>query len=105
MSKRLLKHKSFLELLLTTDKSQARALMETINKEQAEVIVEIFINLLKLDVPTNTKILLKKRKRLITKIINKRVGISTKLNDIRRHFRQVHDTLLSVKNSLLKLLK
>ena len=105
MSKRLSKHKSFLKLLLTTDKSQARALMETINKEQVEVLVEIFINLLKLDVPTNTKSLLKKRKRLISKLVNKRINVSTKLSAIRRHFRQVHNTLLSVKNKLLQLLQ
>ena len=105
MSKRLLKEKPFLELLLTTDKSQAKALMETITLNQVEVIVEILTNLQRLNVPQKTRALLQKRKRVLTSLTNTRTKLSTKLRIIRRHFRQVIDTLHSVKRRLLELLK
>ena len=105
MSKRLIKHKSFLELLLTTNKVQAKALMDTLTQEQLEALVEIFLNLMKLKVPTKTESLLRKRRRVLAKLIQKRLSITTKLRIIKQHFRQIYDTLLSVKGKLLQLLR
>ena len=105
MSQALQKHKNFMELLLTTHKNQARALIETITKEQLNLIIEIFFNLLKLNVPSETKILLKRRARLVSKLTNRRLSISTKQALVSRHFHQLYHTLLSVKGKLLQLIR
>ena len=105
MSQSLQKQKHFIELLLSTDKIQAKSLIETINREQLHVIIEIITNLLKLNVPKQTKILLKRRARLMSKLTNKRLSISTKHSLVRKHFRQIYDTLLSVKGKLLQLVR
>ena len=105
MSKRLLKEQPFLELLLTTYKAQAKALTESITLNQVEVIIEILTNLQKLKVPQSTKVLLQKRKKVLTSLTNTRTKLSTKLRIARKHFRQIIDTLLSVKKQLIQLLK
>ena len=105
MSKRLQKEKHFLELLLTTDKHQVKALMESLTASQVEVLVEIFINLLHINTPKKTKDLLRRRQRLIKKLTSRQLTIATKYRTIRQHMRQVYDTLLSVKGKLLQLLR
>ena len=105
MSKKLQREKHFLELLLTTDRTQARALMETVTQSQVEALVEIFTNLMRIKVPQRTEELLKKRQRLIKKLVNKRTNFREKYTAIRSHMRQVYDTLLSAKSKLLELLR
>ena len=105
MSKRLISQQTFLELLLKTEKQQARALMDTITQGQLDALIEIFINLMTLKVPPKTQSLLRRRRRLLSKLTNKRTKVSTKLALLRRHFRQIYDTLLSVKDRLLGLLR
>ena len=105
MSKKLKKEKHFLELLLTTDKDQVKALMESLTASQVEVLVEIFINLLHINTPKKTKDLLRRRQRLIKKLTSRQLTIATKYRTIRQHMRQVYDTLLSVKGKLLQLLR
>ena len=47
MSK-LEKDKDFLTLLLTTDKGQAKVLLETITQKQLEAVIEIFYNIMRI---------------------------------------------------------
>ena len=105
MSKRLLSERNFIELLLTTDKLQAKALMEIITTSQAEALIEIFTNLLRLKVSEETALLLRRRRRLVKILVDKKNKLSVKLKAIRQHIRQVYGTLLSVKHQLLRLLK
>lgn len=105
MSKKLASEKHFISLLLNTDKVQAKALLNSITFRQIQVLIEIFANLQRLKVPAKTGALLRKRKRVINKLLDKNLTLRNKLLTVQQHTKQIYDTLLSVKTQLLTLLK
>jgi len=105
MSKSVLKEKFFLILLLSTEKEQARALLDTVTNNQVSVISEIIYNCQQLTLPKKAALLFKRRKLYLSKISNKSISVNTRKQLIRSHYRQLLDTLLSIKNKLLELLQ
>ena len=106
MSKRLLKQKHFLNLLLTTTKEQSSAILKSLTADQLKVIIEIISNLSSISsVPSSTKQLICRRRRLCKKLLDKNTDLEVKNRLVHKHNRQVLDTLLSARKVLLDLLK
>ena len=79
--------------------------MYTLTPTQAEALVEILTNLTQIDVPKETKVLLNRRQRLLKKLTDQKTTLSAKTRILQKHYRQVYDTLLSVKSKLTALLR
>ena len=105
MSQSLKRNKDFLTLLLTTDKGQAKALLETVTQKQLETVIEIVFNLKKISTLKKDKTVIEKRKNLLKKLVNKKVKLLKKKQLIVRHRIQLLKTLLHFKRLLLSLLK
>ena len=105
MSKRLTRQKAFIDLVLNSETNQANALIETITDDQALTLIEILLNLHRLKVSRQTSQLLIKRKRLFRQLMSSKVKSQRKKYLIKKHRRQILDTLKSVKSKLLGLLK
>ena len=103
MSQALKRNKYFLTLLLTTNKGQAKALLETITQNQLETVIEIVFNLIKICTVKKDKTAIQKRKNLLKKLVNKKVKLSKKKQLIVRHRIQLLKTLLHFKSLLLSL--
>ena len=100
MSKRILKHKEFLHLLLNSTKDQARALLYTITPEQVSAISEIVLNLLELPLPNTVKTILQRRRKVFKKISDKMLSVRTRTSLIKKHMTLMLSTLHLVKSQL-----
>ena len=104
MSRNVKKNKNFLKLILTTERKQALALLDTISLEQVKLLTEIAINLLNLPFPKKLKEIVKKRKRVLQLLSNIKLKTSRKKNIISRHKFQILSTLLGFRHLLMDLL-
>ena len=105
MSKNLKKFKNFLILMLITNRTQAKALLQTITSGQVEAIVEIVYNLMNIASTVSDKAVLRKRRTYLKKLANKKTSLSAKKRLIVKHRAKLLKTLLHFKKVLLKLLK
>ena len=104
MSKTLIDNKCFIILFLETSKQQRRVLFDTLTNTQILVITEICYNLLKLELTDSIQQVIKKRKKILQKLTNSRYKIKTKKTIIVKHYKQISEILLLVKEQLLQLI-
>ncbi len=104
MSKKITKSKSFLDLLIFTTTSQARALLDTVTDEQTLALCEIAFNLQTLPLSGIIQKKIKLRKSLLKKLSDSKIKIKTKTNLIRAHKYQILDILYAVRFQLKPLL-
>ena len=104
VSKNFEKIRSFLKLFFSTKPSQQSALLQTITIEQAAGLAEVIYNLLNFEVPKKTKVLLKKRDKIIKKIISKKNQGKKKSILFQKYYKFFIEILLSVKQQLESLL-
>lgn len=108
MSKTLIQNKDFIRFILNTDtssKRQKKAIFETITKDQVLAIVEICYNLLNIKVSDKIKTVINKRRKLLLKIVNKKVYRILLLKKLLiKHYKQIIETLLFIKDQLLELI-
>lgn len=76
-----------------------------ITNDQIAAIVEIIDNLLKLPLPSKSRSLITKRRKLLNKLCRPKYSLRSKKQLIQRHRRQLLGVLLSVKKQLLTLLE
>jgi len=105
MSNTIIKEKHFLILLLSTEKDQARALLETVTNTQINALSEIIYNCQHLSLSKKATILFRRRKKYLSKLSNKSLSNNSKRYLIGKHYRQLLDTLISIKNKLIELLQ
>ena len=104
MSDTLLTNQYFIKLLLDTTNEQSRALFQSITNKQIQVISEICFNLLLISVDKSTQLIIKKRKKILEKLSNKKISLLNKKRIIKKHYIQLRHTLLHIKDKLLELL-
>lgn len=104
MSDILLTNQYFIKLLLDTTNEQSRALFQSITNKQILVISEICFNLLLISVDKSTQLIIKKRKKILEKLSNKKISLLNKKRIIKKHYIQLRHTLLHIKDKLLELL-
>lgn len=104
MSDILLENSIFIKLLLDTSKEQVRVLLQSITNRQILAISEICYNLLTITLDKTTKLLIKKRQKILKKLSNKKISLMNKRKLIRKHYIQLSHTLLHVKDKLLTVL-
>lgn len=107
MSK-LKQNSDFIHVILNTSKTQAIAILETITKVQTDCISEIVLNLtlgnlVKLN--DSVKSLIYKRRRLINILKDRKRSNLKRSSVIKSHPTVVLDTLLVVKDKLIKYVK
>ena len=105
MSRTLRKNKGFLTLLLTTDPAQARALLNIITTKQVEAIVEIAYNLMRIATSETEKAVIKKRRTLLKKLVNKKLKLPKTKKLIALHRLALLKTLLHFKRELLHVIQ
>ena len=95
---------NFLQLLLSTTKLQAHALLDTLDRKQVQAIREILFNILHKNIEHTTlqSPIIKKRTLVLSRII-KSTGAKAG-NLIAKHYRTVHHTLLMFKDYILHIL-
>ena len=103
MSKNVSLNKQFLHLLLTTSWEQGAALLDTVTTPQALLISEIALNLLQLPLQKKAAHLVRKKRKVLQKLADKKVGKLAKRKIIRKHYKFLLDLLLSVKLQLEQL--
>ena len=103
-SKRLTAVADYLRLLLTTSAEQARSLLLSITTIQVQALSEIAHNLLRSTLPSKFKKTVAKYKTLLQKLGKKSGSIKIKIKLVKKHLRQVLNVLLSMKDSLMKLI-
>ena len=104
MSETLILNKHFIFLFLNTSKQQQKVLFETLTNNQILVVSEICYNLLKLDLDDKTQQIVKKRKKILQKISNHKLTLKNKKKIIIKHYKQLNDILLFIKDKLLELI-
>lgn len=105
MSNALVKCKPFFTLLIDTSKQQGRALLDTATPSQADAITEIAYNLLHIPLTGSLKIKVEKRKKILSKIGNKKIKYRTKSRLVYKHSQCLYDTFIAFKPQILKLIK
>ena len=94
----------YLRLLLNTTVEQARSLLLSATSKQAEALCEIAHNLLRSTIPSKLTKIAAKYKTLLQKLGKKTGSIKSKIKLVKKHFRQVLNILISIKESLMKLI-
>lgn len=97
-----MKSTHFIQLLLNCSRNQAQALLETASKEQVHTISLLIFNLTKNlnSITAKTKALLRKHKKIINKLCDKKLAEKSKYSIIRKHWADVYNLLISAKNVL-----
>ena len=104
MSKNIKRNENFLKFFLETNSKQQAALLETLSKDQALVLSEITKNLLHLNIKPQTKVLLKKKSRLIKKLTDSKTPLKERLRIFKKYQKYWITIFLTVKDNLLQLL-
>ena len=104
MSKVILRAKRFLNLLLTTSSNQQQALLHTATPDQVFAICEIFYNLQHMKLSPKVNTLIKRRRRLMTQLINKQYSTHRKSVIISTNRKQILDILQLVAKKLFQVL-
>ncbi len=102
MSVKIHKSRHFLQLLLSTSKVQARALLETSSPDQILMLSEIALNIVENQLPTNTKtkLELKKHHSVLKKLANRKIKPKNKYHLVHKHWKVVWESVLLVKRIL-----
>jgi len=104
MSKEVVKHKHFLELLLNTHDYQARALLDTVSNDQVDVISEIAFNLNDIKHSDSVQQGMRFQKHLLKKLANRNVSNNKKKIIIRHNRKQLLKVLKLFRRDLLSLI-
>ena len=104
MSSNVNQHSDYLQLLLSSDYNQQKALLFTASLNQLDVLSEIFHNFLILPLTQEEKSFLKGRKQLVEKLADITKSYRFRKSLINKHYRQVLKSLLFFKERLLSVL-
>ena len=105
MSRILANNRDFVTFLLKAELKQAKALLDTINRHQTEVLVEILYNIANIASKKTNRDIVRNRRPTFRKLLNKRIGIGRKTKLISKHKQQILKTLSHFKWVLLSLIK
>ena len=105
MSRILANNRDFVTLLLKAEPKQAKALLDTINRHQTEVLVEILYNIANIAAKKTDRDIVCKRRAIFRKLLSKRISIGRKMKLISKHKQQILKTLSHFKWVLLSLIK
>ena len=102
-----MKQQIYIKLLLTSDKNQAKALLETADKHQVEALIHLIYNITvnKSSISTQSKKLLSKHQKLISKLLNKKNTNSKNYSIIRHNSEKIYSILSSVSKVLLRVIQ
>ena len=97
MSKRLKDNKTFINLLLKSNRKDARATLKSANKNQLQTLAEIFYNIGVLPVDSNIKTKIRRYKPILYKYIYNPYIRPTLVN---KHYKVILKTLMLIKDFL-----
>ena len=100
MSKNIIENKSFLNLLLTTTREQALALLDSITPNQQLLIIEIIKNVLNLNLPKKAKFYVNKKHKLFERIASKKISKTVTRRLIQKNSSHLLLTLWALKQQL-----
>ena len=103
MSKNLIENQHFLQLLLSTTKDQALALLQTVTKDQLLLISEIAANILQLELPKKAQFYVKQKKKLIERLASKKLSRSKKVSSLQKNAKFILQLLWSLRLQLSEL--
>ena len=103
MTKNIVNNKNFLELILTTSKEQALALLHTATKEQQLLISEIAHNIFDLPLPKKAKYYVTKKRKLFERIASKKLSRTKKNSLIQKNAKYILLLLWALKPQLSEL--
>lgn len=97
----------FLDFLLTCGESQGKAILETADKSQVLALIFLFHNIVlnKESLSHQSKKLLNKHKKIISRILDKKNSEKRKYSIIRNNSEKFYSIIKSTKKVLLKALK
>ena len=100
MSRNITNNKHFLELLLSTSKQQALALLYTATNQQILLLSEIAHNILQLPLPKKAEHYVTKRKKLFEALANTKRNLALKRSSIDKNADYILQVLLALKQQL-----
>ena len=95
---------NFIRLLFETDKKQGKVLLTTATPVQVNALTEISFNLLHRDIPNKFKRIVKKTKKVLTKLAKVTGSVKSKLALIKKNAESIYKLLIAIKDSILELL-
>ena len=103
MTEHIKEQRHFLQLLIQTTPAQRKALLQTITKQQLRVLSEITLNILKFKIKltTSQKSYLKRHKRVLYLLGNRKTGYQQKREAIQNKQRLVY-TLVKIASAYLQ---
>lgn len=104
MSKLIKKQTHFLHMLMSTSTEQRKALLYTVTDIQIKCISEIALNLLQLKLNKRIKVVIKKYKKLLTKLASKSLSNKKKSELIIKSMRVVLNIFEVIAPNLKKLI-
>lgn len=102
MRQAILKEAHFVGLLLHADKSQQRALLRTISKNQMRVLVEVIYNVLHGygNITEKDKIYLKKYQSVIRRLVDKHTAARKRKNLLLKYFAIFRKLLQAIEKNI-----
>ena len=100
MSKNVASNKYFLNLLLSTSKEQALALLYTPTNEQLLLLQEIAFNILKLPLPKKAQHYVSKKRKLFQRLASGKLSNSIRRSIIEKNADYILQVLLALRQQL-----
>jgi hypothetical protein len=104
MSSNIDEHANYLRLLLNTEPNQQRSLLSTSTPEQLDVLSEIFHNFLILPLSREEREFIRPRAHVIKKIGDISKSARFRRSAIKKHYRQILNTLIFFKDKLISVI-